>query len=98
MIELHSEILTKDGKPLFAVLPYEEFLQVREALRKLNGVAPSDPRYGSFHENLSAEQLAQRQGVKPATRAEELYGQGDPADWEGFDEAVAEWRAEHPLT
>ena len=98
MIELHPEILTKDGKPLFAVLPYEEFLQVREALRKLNGGVPPDPRYGSFHENLSAEQLVERQGVKPVTKAEELYGQGDPADWEGFDETVEQWRAEHPLT
>jgi hypothetical protein len=25
MIELHPEILTTDGKPQFAVLPYDEF-------------------------------------------------------------------------
>lgn len=32
MIELHPEILPKDGRPEFAVLPYEEFAAVRELL------------------------------------------------------------------
>jgi hypothetical protein len=32
MIELHPEILEKDGRPEFAVLPYEEFQAVREIL------------------------------------------------------------------
>ena len=32
MITLHPNILEHDGKKTFAVLPYEEFLQVREAL------------------------------------------------------------------
>jgi len=99
MIELHPEILTKDGKPQFAVLPYEEFVQVREALRELNGGVPeADPRYGAFHDNLSAEELARRQGVKPVACVEDLYGHGDPAEWEGFDEALAQWRAEHPIS
>ncbi len=32
MIELHPEILEKDGQPEFAVLPYEEFRAVKELL------------------------------------------------------------------
>ncbi len=32
MIELHPEILEKNGQPEFAVLPYKEFCAVRELL------------------------------------------------------------------
>lgn len=32
MIALHPEILVKDGKKQFAVLPYEEFLAMQERL------------------------------------------------------------------
>ncbi|MFH1023325.1 MAG: type II toxin-antitoxin system Phd/YefM family antitoxin [Planctomycetota bacterium] len=32
MIALHPSILERNGKKAFAVLPYEEFLRVREAL------------------------------------------------------------------
>jgi hypothetical protein len=32
MIELHPEILKKNGRNEFAVLPYEEYLAVTEAL------------------------------------------------------------------
>ncbi len=32
MIELHPEILEKNGHPEFAVLPYEEFQAVQEIL------------------------------------------------------------------
>ena len=32
MIELHPEILEKDGQPEFAVLPYKEFQAVKELL------------------------------------------------------------------
>lgn len=32
MITLHPNILERDGKKAFAVLPYEEFQKVREAL------------------------------------------------------------------
>ena len=93
MIKLHPEILSKDGTPQFAVLPYEEFMQIEEALRQLAGFLPGpDPHYGGFYDNLSAEELARRQGVKPVERVEDLYGQGDPADWEGFDEALSQWR------
>ncbi|MEW6158213.1 MAG: hypothetical protein AB1813_12315 [Verrucomicrobiota bacterium] len=99
MIELHPEILTKDGKPEFVVLPFEEFMRLREELMACNGatIVP-DPRYGGFWENLSAAELARRQGVKSVEKVEDLYGGGDPADWEGFEDAVEQWRSEHPLT
>jgi len=32
MVTLHPNILKRDGKRAFAVLPYEEFLRVREEL------------------------------------------------------------------
>ena len=98
MIELHPEILSRNGAPQFAVLPYDEFMQVEEALRRLSESMPApDPRYGGFWDNFSAEELARRQAVKPVERIEDLYGKGQPSDWEGFDEALAQWRAESPI-
>lgn len=32
MIDLHANILEKDGKKEFAVIPYDEFLQIQEEL------------------------------------------------------------------
>ncbi|HVQ40488.1 MAG TPA: hypothetical protein VMS31_23300 [Pyrinomonadaceae bacterium] len=32
MMELHPEIIEKDGKKQFVLLPYEEFLAIEEAL------------------------------------------------------------------
>jgi len=32
MIELHPQIITKDGERQFVVLPYEEFAAIEEAL------------------------------------------------------------------
>jgi len=93
MIPLHPEILSKDGEPQFAVLPYGEYLQVKAALARLAEKELQDPRYGGCWDNLSAEELARRQGVKPVTDVKELYGPGDPADWEGFDEALEQWRS-----
>ena len=98
MIELHPEILSRNGAPQFAILSYEEYLQVEEMLRGLARNMPnSDPRFGGFRDNLSADELARRQGVKPVERSDDLYGNGDPADWEGFDEALAQSRAGHPV-
>ncbi len=34
MATLHAQIIKKDGKNQYAVLPYEEFLQVREQLEQ----------------------------------------------------------------
>jgi len=33
MVTLHASILKRDGREAFAVLPYEEFLRVREELQ-----------------------------------------------------------------
>jgi hypothetical protein len=35
MIELHPEFLTKNGEKQFAILPYEEFLIIKELLEDL---------------------------------------------------------------
>ncbi|MDJ0729642.1 MAG: hypothetical protein QNJ33_06575 [Crocosphaera sp.] len=34
MIKLHIEFLTKNGKREFAILPYDEFLQIQELLEE----------------------------------------------------------------
>ena len=93
-IELHPEILSKDGEPQFAVLPYGEYLQVKAALARLTEKELQSPRYGGFWDNLSAEELARRQGVKAVADVKALYGPpGDAEDWEGFDEALEQWRS-----
>lgn len=53
---------------------------------------PPEPRYGGFWDNLTAEELAKRQGVKPVNDLSELAWPFGPADWEGFEKAVDEWR------
>lgn len=98
MREIHPQILSKDGKPQFAVLPYDEYLQLRHAAARLAEQQFTDPRYGGVFDNLSAEELARRQGVKPIENTDQLYGAGDPADWEGFDEWLEESRRNSPLT
>ena len=35
MMRLHPEILVKDGKKQFAVLPYEEFMSLKERLEDM---------------------------------------------------------------
>ena len=94
-MELHPEILSKNGKPEFVVLPYEEFMQLRQEL-SANGetkIVP-DPRYGGFFDNLSAEELAKRQNVKLVQDFSELAWPYDAGDWDGFEEAVEQWRNE----
>jgi hypothetical protein len=46
--------------------------------------------------NLSAEQYAERQGGRPIEQAESLCGAGHADDWEGFDEALEDWRTQQP--
>lgn len=94
-ITLHPKILRKEGKPQFVVLPYEEFLRMKEVLSRMpEGIPAPDKRYGGFWDNLSAEELARRQGVSVVREVSALYGEGDPVDWEGFDEALERWRTE----
>ncbi len=92
MIELHAEILSANGEPQFAVLPYAEFLQAKAALARLSEKGRDDLRYGSFYDDLSAEELARRQGVAAVTDTSSLAWPFGPEDWEGFEEAVQEWR------
>ena len=39
MIELHPEIVEKDGKKQFVILPYEEFVAIEEALADVEDLA-----------------------------------------------------------
>jgi hypothetical protein len=39
MIELHPEILEKDGKKQYVILPYEEFAAIQEALADAEDLA-----------------------------------------------------------
>lgn len=48
-----------------------------------------------YWENPTATEYAQRQGVKPVSDFSVLLGAGATEDWEGFDEAVEQWRAEN---
>lgn len=32
MLNLNPELITKDGKPMFAMIPYEQFLAIKEIL------------------------------------------------------------------
>ena len=35
MFNINPELITKDGKPMFAVIPYEQFLVIKEMLENL---------------------------------------------------------------
>jgi hypothetical protein len=59
--------------------------------------ASENPEWSyAFWENLSAEQYAERQGGRPIEQAESLYGAGQTDDWQGFDEALEDWRTPQP--
>jgi len=47
-----------------------------------------------FWNDLSAQQYAALQRVPIIQRAEDLYGDGTAEEWEGFDEALEQWRSE----
>ncbi len=40
MLALHPEILVKDGKKQFVVLPYEEFMSLKERLEDMEDLLP----------------------------------------------------------
>ncbi len=73
MIQLHPEILSKDGKPQFAVLPYEEFLQLQAVLARAAEKQFEDPRYGGFWDNLTAEELVGTAAVYRGAGSEFIY-------------------------
>lgn len=66
MIELHPEVLRRDGKEQFVVLPYEEFVALREliedaqdllALRKAKEEDTGEP-------GVSPDEMMRRLGMK----------------------------------
>ena len=65
MIELHPEILKKNGRKEFAVLPYEEFVALTEALadyedlRELRAAKAEEAQA----ETLSLKEARKRYGV-----------------------------------
>jgi antitoxin (DNA-binding transcriptional repressor) of toxin-antitoxin stability system len=52
------------------------------------------PTSADFRRPMTAQDHARQQGIRPVTRVEDFWGPGDEADWEGFDEALENWRTE----
>jgi hypothetical protein len=92
MVEIHPQFIHKNGKPQFVVLPYEEFLDVKKALARQIEQGLVDPRFGGVWDNLTAEELAERQNVTKVETIQNFRWPYGPEDWEGFEEAVQEWR------
>jgi hypothetical protein len=44
MLNLNPELITKDGKPMFAVIPYEQFLAIQGDAGRLSGFARFEGR------------------------------------------------------
>lgn len=65
--ELHPEILTRNGKKEFAVIPYEEFLALQEWLEDLEDLA-----------DLRAAKDAQRDApTVPLAMVEQQFGSAE---------------------
>ena len=51
MVTMHASILKRDGREAFAVLPYEEFIRVREELEEYDDLkalrAAKDAEHGA---------------------------------------------------
>lgn len=47
-----------------------------------------------FWNDLSAERYAELQRVPVTRRPEDFFGDGSGEEWEGFDEALEQWRSE----
>jgi hypothetical protein len=62
MIQLHPTFLTKDGKPEFAVLPYEEFLHVQALLADLEDLQDLSAAKAAEHDALTVS-LAQAKAI-----------------------------------
>ena len=60
--KLHPEILTKNGKKEFAVIPYEEFMALQEWLEDLEDLIDLRAAKGSEHDApaISLAELEQR--------------------------------------
>ena len=55
MIDLHPEILSKNGKREFVVLPYEEFVALQEELEELEDIR-------QLEEAIAAEKAGMQRG------------------------------------
>jgi hypothetical protein len=64
MVRLHPNILKKDGKKAFVVLPYEEFLQVQEEL----------DNYEDLKELRAAKAKEANAPTTPLTKARKQFG------------------------
>lgn len=64
MMTLHPNILERDGQKAFAVLPYEEFVKVQEAL-------------GDYEDLMTLRQAKDHEGhapTVPLSHAKQLFG------------------------
>ena len=50
------------------------------------------PNQGDFWKNRTVDELAAMQGVTSPKSLEELYGDWNDEDFEGFEQAVRNWR------
>jgi hypothetical protein len=67
MIKLHPEILKRDGKEQFAVIPWEEFVAIQEALEDLDDLRAIDEAKASDDGSpgLSSDEMRSKLGLKP---------------------------------
>jgi hypothetical protein len=67
MINLHPEFITKDGQPQFAVIPYDEFVILKNLLEDLEDLR--DLRVAKQEEysqpSLSFQEVAQQLKLQP---------------------------------
>ncbi|MDB5289320.1 MAG: hypothetical protein JWL69_561 [Phycisphaerales bacterium] len=66
MISLHPQILRKDGKEQFVILPYEEYVAVQELLEELedNRLIDEAKAQDTGEPAVSLEELKRRLDVK----------------------------------
>jgi len=50
MIELHPQIVTKDGEKQFVILPYDEFAAIQEALADIDDLNSLRTAKGEEHD------------------------------------------------
>jgi len=85
------EIIGGGGKVIAVVNPAQ---QGPDAGSPADWPGAGDAAAQEFWQPLTATQQAARQKVPIVHQAEEFYGDGTAAEWEGFDEALEQWRSE----
>ena len=101
--------ITRHGKPVAIVepskaqnaAPLAEWLgSGRGSVALLRDEALTSPTMAWYEDvedvwtPLTADQHAARQDIRPAMSWEQFMGDGTQEEWEGFDEALEEWRKE----